>query len=51
VRIYSTEGLLVKQVDQVSAEQEIDISELAPGAYLIQLESQSRLVNRRLLKQ
>ena len=50
VSIFTAGGMLVRQIDQVSPEAGLDVSELAGGIYLFRLTTPDGVMNRRFIK-
>jgi len=50
VKIFSAEGVMVKQVEAVFSSQGLDVSELSPGLYFVQLEGEQFPLSYRFLK-
>lgn len=51
LRIINTTGAIVKQEKQVVNNQQIDISNLAPGLYFVQIQTLNSITTKRLVKQ
>lgn len=51
VTIFSSAGLLVKQLELISPEAGLDVSELKSGLYLIRISGRQGILNRRFIKE
>ena len=50
VSIFTADGMLVRQLENISPESGLDVSELASGLYLFRMTSPQGVMNRRFIK-